>query len=99
MGGEWSQRSFISQNLSTVRRHRYHCTEYWKAMDASDRIILDPSLDLTKPIHSGVLYKQSHFHKSFNKRFFALFPKILVYYESEEVFLKGKSLAVRIKIS
>lgn len=55
-------------------------------------------LDLRKPLLKGHLFKQGHIHKSFNRRFFALYPNILVYYDSEQDFkrdLERKSLEVR----
>lgn len=46
-------------------------------------------LDLKKPVYTGYMYKQSHIPpKNFNKRFFALYPKVLVYYDSESHFSK-----------
>ncbi len=63
----------------------------------SKKSLLD-SLDLTKPLYSGVMYKQSHIPpKNFNKRFFVLFPKILVYYDTEKDFKRdvaSRTLAV-----
>ncbi len=57
-------------------------------------------LDLTKPLYSGSMFKQSHIPpKSFNKRFFVLFPKVLVYYDTEKDFnrdVASKTLAVRV---
>lgn len=57
-------------------------------------------LDLKKPLHSGYMFKQSHVPpKVFNKRFFVLYPKVLVYYDTESHFAKDVhtgSLAVRL---
>ena len=57
-------------------------------------------LDLKKPLHTGYMFKQSHIPpKVFNKRFFALYPKVLVYYDTESHFSKDVhtgTLAVRL---
>lgn len=45
--------------------------------------ILD-DLDLTKPVYRGFLFKQAHLHQTFNKRYFVLYPNVLVYYDSEQ---------------
>ena len=47
-------------------------------------------VDIKKPILTGTLYKQAHSHhlSAFNKRFFVLYPKILIYYEHENGFHK-----------
>ena len=37
------------------------------------------------------MFKQSHVHKAFNKRFFALYNRIMVYYEKENEFLRDAS--------
>ena len=55
-------------------------------------------IDLNKPLLKGHLFKQAHTHKSFNKRYFVLYPNILVYYDSEQDFkrdMERKSLEVR----
>ena len=55
-------------------------------------------LDLHHPLHTGYLYKQAHVPpKNFNKRFFVLFPKVLVYYDNEKEFgrdVTSRTLAV-----
>lgn len=40
-------------------------------------------LDLSAPLHSGYMYKEAHTHVVFHRRFFVLFPGVLVYYEKE----------------
>lgn len=45
-------------------------------------------IDLKKPLHKGYVYKQSHLHLAFNKRFCVLYPRVLAYYEREEDFRK-----------
>lgn len=46
-------------------------------------------IDLTTPIHKGYLFKQSLIPpKNFNKRYFALYPKVLIYYDNEATFVK-----------
>lgn len=52
------------------------------------KVSLLARVDLSKPVYRGVLFKQSHGHSSFNKRFFVLYPKILVYYDSEDDFMR-----------
>lgn len=47
------------------------------------KVNLLDSLDLTRPLFKGHMYKQAHGHHSFNKRYFALYPKVLVYYDHE----------------
>lgn len=47
--------------------------------------------DLLRPILKGYMFKQSHVHKAFNKRFFALYSRIMVYYEKEDEFLRDAS--------
>ena len=48
---------------------------------------LDPKKnDLQTPIHKGYMYKQSSLFGAFNRRFFALYPGYLVYYENEHDF-------------
>ena len=49
--------------------------------------ILD-GVDLRKPVHQGYVYKQSHLHLAFNKRFCVLYPRVMAYYEHEEDFRK-----------
>ena len=44
------------------------------------------------------MFKQSHTHKSFNKRYFVLYPKVLVYYDTEHDYMRDverKTLEVR----
>ncbi len=45
-------------------------------------------VDLTHPVYRAHLYKQGHFHKSFNKRYFVLYPKVLIYYDHENDYLR-----------
>lgn len=40
------------------------------------------------PLYQGYLFKESSFHKAFNKRYFVLYQDLLVYYKEEEQFLK-----------
>ena len=44
--------------------------------------------DIHKPVYKGHMYKQGHGHKSFNKRYFVLYSKVLVYYDHEQDFLR-----------
>ena len=46
------------------------------------------SFDLESPIMQGYLFKRSHAFDSFNKRYFVLYPKCLVYYEKKDIFEK-----------
>lgn len=43
---------------------------------------------LKSPIMQGYLFKRSHAFDSFNKRYFVLYPKCLVYYEKKDIFEK-----------
>lgn len=45
-------------------------------------------LDLKHPLFCGYMFKQSHIHKAFNKRFFVLFPKLLIYYTNKHEYEK-----------
>jgi hypothetical protein len=45
-------------------------------------------LDLVHPVFRGHMFKQSHTHKSFNKRYFVLYPKVLVYYDTEHDYMR-----------
>ncbi|CAI8015309.1 hypothetical protein GBAR_LOCUS9494 [Geodia barretti] len=56
----------------------------WKAPQhpASVKPLLE-GLDLASPVRSGCMYKEAHTHVVFHKRFFVLFPRVLVYYEKE----------------
>ena len=40
-------------------------------------------VDLASPLRSGYMFKEAHSHLVFHKRFFVLFPRVLVYYEKE----------------
>jgi len=53
-------------------------------------------VDITKPLLSGTLYKQTvNGHLSpFNKRFFVLYPKILIYYEHEHDFRRDTAKGI-----
>ena len=57
----------------------------------SHRVSALAGVDLKKPLHKGYMYKQSHIHLAFNKRFFVLYPKLLVYYEHESEFTKDSA--------
>ena len=48
-------------------------------------------VDLLNPVLKGYMFKQSHVHRAFNKRFFALYNRIMVYYETENEFLRDAS--------
>ncbi len=50
---------------------------------ASPKSSVLKDVDLERPILKGYMYKQAHLHKSFNKRYFALYHNVLVYYNSE----------------
>ena len=55
-------------------------------------------VDPTGPLHSGHLYKKTGGQLAFNKRYFVLYPKVLIYYEHEESYKKDVakgSLGVR----
>ena len=45
-------------------------------------------VDIASPLCKGYLYKEAHTHILFHRRFFVLFPKILVYYEKECDYIK-----------
>jgi len=49
-------------------------------------------VDLKKPDHCGYIYKQSHTHAAFNRRYCVLYNKVLVYYEREEEFKRDVAL-------
>lgn len=49
---------------------------------SGEKSFLD-DLDLASPLHTGYMFKEAHTHLVFHKRFFVLFPKVLVYYEKE----------------
>lgn len=56
------------------------------------------SIDISNPICAGHLYKQNKVGGFFNKRYFALYPKYLVYYAHEADYRKDlqlKTLEVR----
>lgn len=55
-------------------------------MAAHHKVNILAKVDLNKPVYSGMLFKQSHTRASFNKRFFVLYPQVLVYYDSESDF-------------
>ena len=43
-----------------------------------------PAFDVRRPLCEGYLFKQSHLNEMvFNKRYFALYPDLLVYYKSQ----------------
>ena len=48
------------------------------------------------PLYQGYLFKESSFHKAFNKRYFVLYEDLLVYYKEEEQFLKRSSPEARL---
>ena len=53
----------------------------------SEKRLLD-GVDLASPLHSGYMFKEAHSHLVFHKRFFVLFPRVLVYYEKESYYKK-----------
>lgn len=56
-------------------------------------------VDLTKPLCRGYVFKQAHTHVVFHRRYFVLFPKVIVYYEKEADYHRDASrgkLEVRI---
>jgi hypothetical protein len=61
----------------------------WKAPQhpACEKPLLE-GLDLASPVRSGYMYKEAHTHVVFHKRFFVLFPRVLVYYEKEADYKK-----------
>ncbi len=73
-----------------------------KSHAPSGKSLLD-KVDLNKPLYAGYMYKQSHIPpKNFNKRYFVLFPKILVYYDTERDFgrdVASKTLAVSLSVN
>ena len=50
------------------------------------------SIDYRHPIMAGQVYKQNKIGSFFNKRYFALYPKYLVYYAHETDFKKDIEL-------
>lgn len=53
----------------------------------SEKRLLD-GVDLANPLLSGYMFKEAHSHLVFHKRFFVLFPRVLVYYEKESEYEK-----------
>lgn len=53
----------------------------------SEERLLD-GVDLANPLHSGYMFKEAHSHLVFHKRFFVLFPRVLVYYEKKSEYEK-----------
>lgn len=49
-------------------------------------------IDLRKPECKGYLFKQSKTHRAYNQRYFALYKKLLVYYETEDEFVHDVGL-------
>lgn len=47
------------------------------------------------PLYQGYMFKQSSFHKAFNKRYFVLYQDLLVYYKEEDQFLKRSTPETR----
>ena len=45
-------------------------------------------VDIASPLLTGYMYKEAHTHVVFHKRFFVLFPGVLVYYEKETDYRK-----------
>ncbi|XP_003385199.1 PREDICTED: uncharacterized protein LOC100642007 [Amphimedon queenslandica] len=43
-------------------------------------------IDIHKPILTGRVFKQSQDGKQFNKRFFVLYPKVLLYFQNERTY-------------
>lgn len=54
---------------------------------ASEKHLLD-GVDLASPLHSGYMYKEARTHLVFHRRFFVLFPRVLVYYAKEAEYKK-----------
>ena len=48
------------------------------------------------PLYQGYLFKESSFHKAFNKRYFVLYQDLLVYYREEDKFLKESAPEARL---
>ena len=48
------------------------------------------------PLYQGYVFKQSSFHKAFNKRYFVLYQDLLIYYKEEEQFLKRSTPEARL---
>ena len=48
------------------------------------------------PLYQGYLFKESSFHKAFNKRYFVLYQDLLVYYREEDQFLKRSAPEARL---
>lgn len=48
------------------------------------------------PLYQGYLFKESSFHKAFNKRYFVLYQDLLVYYREEDQFLKRSTPEARL---
>lgn len=64
----------------------------WRAPHhpASEKPLL-AGVDLAAPLLAGYVYKEAHTHVVFHKRFFVLFPRVLVYYEKEADYKKDVS--------
>ena len=52
-----------------------------------EKPLLD-EVDLSSPLRTGYMFKEAHSHVVFHKRFFVLFPRVLVYYEKESDYKK-----------
>lgn len=48
------------------------------------------------PLYQGYLFKESSFHKAFNKRYFVLYQDMLIYYQDEDQFLKRSTPEARL---
>lgn len=70
--------------------HHSHSHSHHSHGAVHKKSLLD-GVDLRHPILKGYMYKQSHIHKAFNRRFFALYSRVMVYYESENEFYKDVS--------
>lgn len=64
------------------------------AADTNDAAVL--KLMSCTPLYQGYLFKESSFHKAFNKRYFVLYQSLLVYYKEEDNFLKRSTPETRL---
>ena len=46
------------------------------------------NVDITRPIFHGRVFKQTKAENSFNKRYFVLYPGLLLYYKHERDYLQ-----------
>ena len=94
-------RSVISCPCLSVRYLSPEMSRNPKGPPKGTHSILE-GIDLRKPECKGYLFKQSKTHRAYNQRYFALYKKLLVYYETEDEFVHDvglNTLQVRAAVS